>query len=123
HVFDAAGRIVHSTIVPPPKTISREAAAARREAKGAAWHRETSEGFLSSIDIASRDGVSAGGILITYPVRGALIRLRAMAAELAVVAVGVLMASAVLSALLLRLGLRRQIRLFGEIDGAILDFE
>ncbi len=123
HVFDAAGRIVHSTVVPPPKTISPEAAAARAEAKGAEWHRETSDGFVSSIDIASRDGISAGGILITYPVRGALIRLRAMAAELAVAAVGLLLASAVFSALLLRLGLNRQIRLFGDIDRAILDFE
>ena len=123
HVFDALGNVVHSTVTPPPTQISREAAAARAGANGAAWHRETSEGFVSSIDIASRDGLSAGGILITYPVRGALIRLRAMAAELAIVAVGVLIASAVFSALLLRLGLRRQIRLFEDIDSAILEFE
>jgi hypothetical protein len=123
HVFDASGRVVHSTAVPPPTHISPEAAAARAEANGAAWLRETPEGFISSIDIASREGISAGGILVTYPVRGTLIRLRAMAAELAVVAIGVLLASAVLSALLLRLGLRRQISLFEEIDGAILEFE
>ena len=36
--------------------ISPEALAARRTSKGAAWHRETSEGFLSNIDIASRGG-------------------------------------------------------------------
>lgn len=123
HVFDASGRVVHSTTVPPPTEIPPEAAAARAEAKGAAWHRESSEGFISSIDIASRGGISAGGILITYPARGTLIRLRAMAAELAVIAMAVLIASSVLSALLLRLGLRRQIRLFEEIDSALLDFE
>jgi len=123
HVFDASGRIVHSTAVPPPTQISREAAIARAEASGAAWHRETSEGFISSIDIASGQGTSAGGILITYPARGTLIRLRAMAAELAVIALGVLIASSVLSALLLRLGLHRQIRLFEEIDSALFDFE
>lgn len=123
HVFDAAGRIVHSTATPAPARISREAAAARAEADGAQWHRETSEGFLSSIEITTHDGSSAGGILIAYPGRGSLIRLRAMAAELAVVAIGVLLVGAMLSALLLRLGLQRQIRLFTEIDEAILDFE
>lgn len=123
HVFDAAGRVVHSTASPAPAQIPREAAAARAEANGTAWHRETSEGFFSSVDITLLDGTSAGGILIIYPGSGSLISLRAMAAELAVIAMGILVASAVLSALLLRLGLHRLIRLFREIDGAILDFE
>lgn len=123
HVFDAAGRIIHSTAGPTPVAISSEAIAARTAAKGTAWYREASEGFLSSIDIAAREGVSAGGILIVYPGRGNLVRIRAMAAELALFAMAVLLASAAFSALLLRLGLHRQIRLFRDIDGAVLDFE
>lgn len=123
HVFDATGRIIHSTATPVPDVISLEATKARVAAKGAAWYRETSEGFLSSIDIASRGGASGGGILIVYPKGGNLIQVRAMAAELALIAIGVLLASAALSALLLRLALRRQIRLFGDIEEAILDFE
>src|SRR3546814_16318283 len=82
HVFDAAGRIVHSTAEPAPAAISAETLAVRRASEGVAWHRETSEGFLSSIDIASRTGQSAGGILIVYPKAGSLIQVRAMAAEL-----------------------------------------
>jgi hypothetical protein len=123
HVFDAAGRVVHSTAEPPPAAISGEALDARRDSKGTAWHRETSEGFLSSIGIASRTGESAGGILIVYPKAGSLIQIRAMAAELTLAAVAVLLVSAAFSALLLRLGLRRQIDLFERFDTAIVDFE
>lgn len=123
HVFDAAGRVVHSTMDPAPAAISPEALATRRASKSAAWHRETSEGFLSSIDIASRGGQSAGGILIVYPRAGSLIQVRAMAAELALAAIAVLLTSAALGALLLRLGLVRQITLFRKVDADILDFE
>jgi hypothetical protein len=123
HVFDAAGQIVHSTATPAPAAIPPEAAAARTDAGRAPWHRETAEGFLSSIDIASRDGISAGGILIVYPGGGNVTQIRAMAAELALVAVTVLLAAAALGALLLRLGLGRQIRLFEAIDSAVAGFE
>ncbi|HEY9538025.1 MAG TPA: hypothetical protein VIS03_10590 [Kiloniellaceae bacterium] len=123
HVFDAAGRIVHSTAEPAPAAISAETLAVRRASEGVAWHRETSEGFLSSIDIASRTGQSAGGILIVYPKAGSLIQVRAMAAELTLAAIAVLLISAAFSALLLRLGLQRQIKLFETFDAAIVDFE
>ncbi len=123
HVFDAAGRIVHSTATSAPAAIPPEAVAARAAAGRTPWHRETAEGFLSSIDIASRAGISAGGILIVYPGGGNVTQVRAMAAELALVAVAVLLASAALSALWLRLGLGRQIRLFEAIDSAVAGFE
>lgn len=123
HVFDAAGRIVHSTDDAPPPAIPSEALATRGTSPGAAWHRETSASFLSSIDIASRSGESAGGILIVYPKAGSLTQLRAMAAELTSAAIAVLLASAAFSALLLRFGLDRQIKLFGKFEAAILDFE
>jgi hypothetical protein len=123
HVFDAAGRIVHSTATPAPAAIPPEVVAARATAGRAPWHRETAEGFLSSIDIASRDGITAGGVLIVYPGGGNVTRVRAMAAELALAAIGILLAIAALSALWLRLGLSRQIRLFEAIDSAVADFE
>ncbi len=123
HVFDASGRIVHSTAVPAPAAVPPGAVAARTAAGGEPWYRETAEGFFSSIDIASRDGVTAGGILIVYPGGGNITRIRAMAAELSLAAIAVLLAVAALSALLLRVGLRRQIRMFEDIDSAIADFE
>jgi hypothetical protein len=46
-----------------------------------------------------------------------------MGAELALAAITVALAAAALSALLLRVGLGRQIRTFEAIDGAIADFE
>lgn len=123
HVFDVTGRIVHSTISPPPTMIPAEALFARTAADGVPWHRETNYGFLSSIDIVSRDGSTVGGILIVYPGGGNLTRIRAMAAELGLAAIGVLIIAAVLSALLLRLGLRGQIKSFEAIDSSIGKFE
>jgi hypothetical protein len=123
HVFDAAGRIVHSTDAPAPVSIDPEALAAREAAAGAPWHSETEGGFLSSIDIPARGGTTAGGILIVYPGGGNVTQVRAMAAELALAAIAVVLAAAGLSALLLRFGLGRQIRTFEAIDGAIADFE
>src|SRR3546814_12022719 len=46
-----------------------------------------------------------------------------MAAELTLAAIAVLLISAAFSALLLRLGLQRQIKLFETFDAAIVDFE
>ncbi len=123
HVFDPAGRIVHSTDASAPAAIPPEALAARAAAAGVPWHSETEGGFLSSIDIPARAGSTAGGILIVYPGGGNVTRVRAMAAELALAAIGILLAAAALSALWLRLGLGRQIRLFEAIDSAVADFE
>ena len=123
HVFDAAGRVVHSTATPAPAAIPPEALAARAAAAGAPWHSETEGGFLSSIDIPARGGATVGGILIVYPGGGNVTRVRAMGAELALAALAVVLAAAGLSALLLRLGLGRQIRLFEAVDAAIADFE
>src|SRR3546814_13133368 len=46
-----------------------------------------------------------------------------MAAELTLAAIAILLISAAFSALLLRLGLQRQIKLFETFDAAIVDFE
>jgi len=123
HVFDAAGRIVHSTVKPVPAAIPPEAVAARAVMGGEPWHRETASGFLSSIDIASRDGGSAGGILIVYPGGGNATRVRAMTAELGLDAIAVLLSTTAISALLMRLSLARHIRFFEAIDAAVVDFE
>jgi hypothetical protein len=123
HVFDEAGRIVHSTATPAPTDIPPEALAGRAAAAGTPWHGESAGGFLSSIDIPAREGATAGGILIVYPGGGNVTRIRAMGAELGLDAIAVLVIAAGLSTLLLRLGLRRQIRTFEVIDGAIADFE
>lgn len=123
HVFDAGGQIVHSTATPAPVAIPAEAFAARAAAGDAPWHRETAEGFLSGIAIVSRDNILVGGILIVYPGGGNITRVRAIAAELGLTAIAVLLTAAALSALLLRLGLRRQIRLFEAMDATIGNFE
>ena len=124
HVFDQTGRIVHSTDASASEMIPPGALAAREAAGGAPWHSETEAGFFSGIDIRARAGdATAGGILIVYPGGGNVTRVRAMGAELALAAIAVMLAAACLSALLLRLGLGRQIGMFEAVDGAITDFE
>jgi hypothetical protein len=87
------------------------------------WNRETGDGFLSGINIAGQDGASAEGILIVYPGGGNVTRIRAMAAELELPALAVFLVSITLGAIVLRLGLRRQIRAYEQIDGAVANFE
>jgi hypothetical protein len=123
HVFEADGTIVHSTAKPAPAAIPTDAAILRKDAKGVPWYREGSDDFLSGIEIVTRTKASAGGILIVYPNSASLVQVQAMAAELALSGIAVLLVSAVASALLLRLGLARQIELFENVEAAIVDFE
>ena len=123
HVFDAEGRIVKSTSIPAPSAIPPEGLAARSAANGAPWHRETSDGFLSSIDIRSTTGANVGGILIVYPGGGNITQILAMAAELGLAGLGVVIIAAGLSGILMRFGLRRQIALFDGIDKTLASFE
>ena len=123
HVFDAAGAIVHSTASPMPAEITAQAAQARALARGVPWNRETGDGFLSGINIAGHDGASAGGILVVYPGGGNVTRIRAMAAELGLPALAVFLVSITLGAIVLRLGLRRQVHAYEQIDGAVASFE
>jgi len=123
HVFDASGRVVHSTITPAPAQISPDSATARAAARGGPWYRETSDGFVSSVDIAARDGSTAGGIMIVYPGGGNLTQIRAMVAELLLGAFAALLAAGALGTLLLRIGLAGLIRQFEAVDVTYRDFE
>ncbi len=123
HVFDETGRILHSTDSAHPESISPGALKARRVSAGESWYRETSEGFLSSIDIPVLGRKAPSGIVIVYPATGSNIQVRAMGAELSLAAVAVLFVSSVLSTLLLGLVLRQQVRHFDDTEHTISDFE
>ncbi len=123
HVFDNAGRIVQSTAKPPPTAIPAKALAARAVASGAPWHIESDEIVLSSIDIIARDKITVGGVLIVYPRSSSVTQIRAIGAELALTTILILLVSAVISAILLRLSLGKQIRLYESIDSAVTNFE
>lgn len=123
HVFDVDGRIVQSTATSPPESISSDALVARSREAGSAWHRETDAGFLSGVGIFSGDGTPVGGVLVVYPLESGITRVKAMAADLSLTALAVLIATTVIAIPLLRLSLNRQIRLFEAIDSDISRFE
>ncbi len=122
HVFDAQGKVVSSTAELAPQEISADARRWRAAARGAPWYRETSDGFVGSVDIAARDGRSAGGILVVYPGGGSQTQVRAMLAELVLGAIGVWLVAALAGALLLRWGLSGMIRHFDAIDAEYREF-
>lgn len=123
HVFERDGRIVFSTAEQPPPSLPGPAVSARKAARGDPWFIETAELILCGTEIIARDGRSAGGILIEFPVSNSSTRVWAMLAELGLAALGVLLLASVLAAGVLRVGLARQIAHFGEVDRSIDDFE
>ena len=123
HVFNPEGRILHSTERTPPEAIPPGARAARAGAGALPWHVEADRAFLAGADIKGRDGRSAGGVLVVYAAAQNAARIGAMSAELIVSGVLVLLASMGFGALVLRLGLRRQIRAFDAIETDIAVFE
>jgi len=123
HVFERNGRIVFSTAELPRPTLSAPAAAARAAAGGEPWFVETAEVILSGTEIVARDGRSAGGILIEYPLSNSSTRVWAMLAELGLMALAMLLLASALAALVLRVGLARQIARFRAIDRSIDGFE
>jgi hypothetical protein len=122
-VFDQSGVVVHGADDLVEKLMPPEALDARLAASGAPWHVSTKNRFLSSIDILHADGTSAGGILITYPTKSNVTQIRAMVAEIGLIGIAIFLGAAVLSWLLLRVGLRKQINAFEAIEDAIADFE
>jgi hypothetical protein len=125
-VFDDAGQIVHAagtSEVRSTRSIPPDAFRARADAAGRPWFRETSLGFVASVDLPRPDGTSAGGILIVYPLAGTSTQVRAMLAELSLTAIGVLLGATVAAAGLLRWGLRRALRQHDAIESACRAFE
>lgn len=123
HVYDAAQRIVHSTETPAPDVIPPAAAVARAASQGDRWHVESADAFLNILDITGRGGTTAGGILIVYPASGNLTQVRAMGAELALAAIAMLLVTAAISSVILRIGLDGPVRIFEAIDREIAGFE
>jgi hypothetical protein len=123
HVFDADGKVIHSTARPAPDAIPAAAAQARRTARGAPWYRETTEGFVGGVDVAGADGQSVGGILVVYPSNGHLTQVRSMIVELAEGAAAALLVAALVGTVALRYGLARPIREFEAADSTYRDFE
>lgn len=123
HVFDQDGNILHSTDRQASERIPKAALAAREAAGGLPWSAEAADGFLGGVDIHARDGDSVGGVVIVYPATQNETRVKAMASELMIASIVILLAGAGLSAVLLRIGLRHQVRDFATVDAAISGFE
>lgn len=123
YVFEADGRRVHATGGAGEATLAREIETARRAAEGGRWHRKTPSAFLAGVEIAGRDGRSAGGVVVTYPLGENETRVRAIAAELGLSAILVLLGAASAGGVLMRLGLAREVRAFAALEEAVARFE
>ena len=123
HLFDAKGRIIHSTQSQAPERLTPAELVALHTADKSTWYQEKQDGFLTGVAIAGPAGQNAGGILISYSNAESSIRVWAMGAELALAGIEVLLVGAVLAAFLVRLGLARQITEFEAIEHDIAGFE
>ena len=121
-VFDKAGKIVHQTT---GAADSGAAVAAIRAdfADARDWHGTTAAGFVAGVSFSGLSGEPAGGVAVLYPRGGSATRVWAMAAELSLAASGILCLSALIAGLLLRVGLRREVAGFDDVDGEIAAFE
>ncbi len=121
-VFDKSGDIVHQTTGAAERGPA--VAAIRDDFTGVRdWHGATPEGFVAGVNFANLSGQAAGGVAVLYPRGGSTTRVWAMAAELSLAALGILCLSALIAGLLLRVGLRREVSGFDDMDGEIAAFE
>lgn len=123
HVFDASGRVVHSTVAPAPESISPQAIHAVSKAENGRWRLSSGSTFVSGVTMRDPGGNVAGGVMVVYPATGHLTQVRAMAAELGFAALGGLLAVAIVGAVLLRVSVRRLFRRFERIETDISEFE
>lgn len=122
YLFDSAGQIVGQTR--GEGGVGLAVAALRAQmADRPDWHGRIDRGFVAGVNIPDAGGRTAGGIAILYPLSGNATRVWAMAAELAVSALGIFIVSTVLAGLLLRFGLRGTIAAFDRVDDQIAAFE
>ncbi len=121
-VFDDAGRVVHRTRGSTGEGSDLAALQARRSG-ARTWYGQIDAGFVAGVNIESPGGDPVGGIAILYPVSGNTTRVWAMAAELAVAALGILALSTVMAGLMFRVGMRRTIAAFDTIEREIAAFE
>lgn len=123
HIFDEAGRIVHSTAGSVAGAIPTAAIDALKRAPTAVWHREGNDRFVSGVAVTDAAGSFAGGVLIDYPIHDNADRVWAMGAGLALAALLVSAGAGLLGTAVLRWGLRRQIAAFDAFERTLSDFE
>jgi len=123
HVYDQGGKIVFSTLKHAPDALTRLIDVDPRSLTERLWFIERGGRFFSGAAIRAPNGTAAGGVVVVYPDTAAGTQVRAMLAELAMAALGVLLLVAALGAVLLRLGLAQPIRHFRQVDQAVEAFE
>lgn len=122
YVIDAGGSIVHATRGEPSAGTS-VAAIRRMQPSLREWYGEIEAGFVAGVNIQGPSGDIVGGIAVLYPFSAATTRVWAMAAELFVAAIAILLFSALAGGLLLRIGLDRAITAFNRIESDFAAFE
>ncbi|MGR3342793.1 MAG: hypothetical protein ACU0DI_06155 [Paracoccaceae bacterium] len=124
YVYDVNGEISHSTQTSVASAEIQKILRSHGESSGGqSWYAESENGFWAGHPISSSGGASAGGILIFYPDTQKNTRVMAMITELAVVAGAIVVFAAVLSGLLMRIGLGSSIRNFERVEADLAQFE
>lgn len=123
HVFDASGRILHSTDPNHTTSVRAETLFAQSASAGDTWRTETDEHFLSGIRIRNLSKKTVGGLVIVYPKTDLSTSVGAMTARLAIYAVSALIVIGVIGIGVLWFGLRDLVRVFTGIESAFAAIE
>ncbi len=123
HVFDASGRILHSTDPNHTTSVRAETLFTQSASEGDTWRTETDEHFLSGIRIRNLSKKTVGGLMIVYPKTDLSTSVGAMTARLAIYAVGVLIVIGVIGIGVLWFGLRDLVRVFTGIESVFAAIE
>lgn len=123
HVFAPDGRILHSTDRDAPTSVRAEVLFAAAGASDAGWSSGSGDLLFTGKPILDARGATVGGIVVVYPTLDLRTAVQAMATKLLFHSVLILLGIAPLTALLLRFGLRRPLRLFAALAAALDGFE
>jgi hypothetical protein len=123
-VISPEGDVVRSTNMEDLASLSETILGSIRAAEpGETWHLETSERFLVGANIEGASGSRAGSVLIEYSKEGANLRLKAMEAQLVILAGLVLGGTFLIGYGLIRLALAEHLRIFNGLLASFDRFE
>ncbi|MBO6726080.1 MAG: hypothetical protein JJ911_10515 [Rhizobiaceae bacterium] len=117
HIYGPGGGIVHSTArdASAPVAVSSLGLPPDVTSRGSDTYHETESSFVLASPFQASHGTNPGGVAFVYSKALAATQVRAMAADLGVAALAILLGTLLAATLLTRLALREHVRFFSAL--------
>jgi hypothetical protein len=125
HIYGPGGEIVHSTVrdAPAPVSVASLGLPPDVASRGLNTYLETASSFVLASPFQASPEAGPGGVAFVYSRMLAATQVRAMAANLGVAALAILLGTMLAATLLTRLALREHVRFFSALLGVYDRFE